>query len=354
VGDLFLDRFVSGGVDRISPEAPVPVLRIEEERTMLGGAGNVCRNLAALGATVEFVGVRGSDGPGHEVEALLQREERVRAHLVEDGRRPTPVKTRFVAGSQQVLRADRERVAPIGARERQVVLDGTAERLERCGVVVLSDYAKGVLCQPLMRNLIAAARGAGRVVIVDPKGSCYERYRGASIVTPNLKELGEATRAPLSKAEEIVQASRCLIDEHEIGAVLVTRGADGMTLVESSGNAAHLPAHTREVFDVSGAGDTVVAALAAAVAVGAPLREAMSIANAAAGIVVGKVGTAVAHAADLIGLLREEGLGAERSKILPREAALDLIEVERSAVNPLEKPFSIVDGIREGPAHESE
>jgi len=325
VGDVMLDRFVYGSVDRISPEAPIPVLRIERETAMLGGAGNVVRNLVALGAAPTFVAVVGDDPAGAEIERLVAAHASLESGLLVEPGRQTTIKTRFFASNQQLLRGDRETRAPVGATERARLLDEATRRLERAGVVVLSDYGKGVLTPGVVSALIARAAAAGKPVVVDPKGADYSIYAGASVVTPNRKELHEATGLPVESDEEVVIAARRLIEGSGIAAVLVTRSQDGMTLVEGTGAVHHLPAEAREVFDVSGAGDTVVATLAAALASGAGLLDAARLANVAAGIVVAKVGTAVAYADELVTALHHDDLTAGDVKIVPSAVAADRV-----------------------------
>jgi D-beta-D-heptose 7-phosphate kinase/D-beta-D-heptose 1-phosphate adenosyltransferase len=317
VGDVMLDRFVYGEVDRISPEAPVPVLRIERESAMLGGAGNVARNLAALGAAVRFVSVTGRDDAAREVAVLCNALTDCAAELVAEGQRRTTIKTRFFAGTQQVVRADHETALPITARTESGVVRHAIDYLGEVAVVVLSDYGKGVLTERVLSEIIAAAGAAGKTVVVDPKGGDYRRYRGATLVTPNRKELAEASHRPVGGDDEIAAAARHLIETYDFGAVLATRGADGMTLVTREEPAAprHIPTDAREVFDVSGAGDTVVATIAAALAGGFSLPEAAQLANAAAGIVVGKSGTAVAHPDELAAALHRQDLLTGEGKV---------------------------------------
>ena len=325
VGDVMLDRFVHGRVERISPEAPIPVLGIEDETAMLGGAGNVVRNLVALGAEVRFIGAVGRDAPGRQVRTLLGDLGCVEATLVVEPARQTSIKTRFLAGSQQLMRADRETTEPVSAAARRRIVKAAAKALRECRVMVLSDYGKGVLCPEVVAELVAAAHDAGRTVMVDPKGADFARYRGADLVTPNRKELSEAARMPAASQGDVAAAARSLIESHGIGAVLATLGGDGMTLLGESGEPVHLGAEAREVFDVSGAGDTVIATLAAAMAAGAPLAEAAALANVAAGIVVGKVGTAVAYAADVVAALHHQDLTNAESKVVALKPALDRI-----------------------------
>ncbi|HTH15847.1 MAG TPA: D-glycero-beta-D-manno-heptose-7-phosphate kinase [Magnetospirillum sp.] len=326
IGDAMLDRFVYGAVDRISPEAPIPVLAIEREDAMLGGAGNVVRNLVALGAHPAFVAVVGDDEPGREVGRLLGEHDGIDPCLVVEPGRQTTIKTRFFASSQQLLRADRETRAKLSDLSRDQLLARADKLIAKTGVVVLSDYGKGVLAPPVVGELIRRARVQGKPVIVDPKGTDYTRYGGATLLTPNRKELHEATGMPVDSDEAVVAAARLLIDTCKVDAVLVTRSQDGMTLVSGNGEVHHLAAEAREVFDVSGAGDTVIATLAAAVASGAGLLEAARIANVAAGIVVGKVGTAVAYAAEVVSALHHDEILSAETKVAGVEAALDVVE----------------------------
>jgi D-beta-D-heptose 7-phosphate kinase / D-beta-D-heptose 1-phosphate adenosyltransferase len=323
IGDVMLDRYVYGGVTRISPEAPIPILAVEREVAMPGGAGNVVRNLTALGAAVAFVSIVGDDQDGSDLTGLIGGQPGVEPWLLVEGARTTTVKTRYVANGQQLLRADREETGPISVKlaERMVRIAGDA--LAATSVAVLSDYHKGVLGGDVPAQLIAAAHAAGRQVVVDPKGSDYSRYAGADVITPNRKELAQATEMSIDTEAQIVAAATALRRAHGFGAVLVTRSEDGMTLVDADG-AAHFPAEAAEVFDVSGAGDTVVATLAAGLAAGLELRVAARLANIAAGIVVGKIGTAVARESDLLGALTPQGSALR--KVVTREVATEQVE----------------------------
>ena len=329
VGDIMLDRYVYGTVERISPEAPVPVLRVERTSAMLGGAGNVVRNLRALGAAVRLAAVVGNDDAGNEIRAALQREGATVAYslTVEEGRR-TPVKTRFLAGNQQLLRADDESLAPLGADGRRAILAAVAGWHADCPVLIVSDYAKGVFADDLAAELIAAAHAQGARVIIDPKAD-FARYRGADVITPNRRELAAATTGEQLRPGEEAESARGLARRFGIGAVLVTLGRDGMVLIDAEGAAHTLVAEAREVFDVSGAGDTVVATLAAALAAGAPLRDAAELANVAAGIVVGKVGTAVAHAREVAQELRHRDLLRVEAKVVEPEELQERAEIWR-------------------------
>jgi D-beta-D-heptose 7-phosphate kinase / D-beta-D-heptose 1-phosphate adenosyltransferase len=329
VGDLMLDRFVHGSVDRISPEAPIPILQINNEISMPGGAGNVVRNLAALGANVRFITALGNDSAGKELSVLLNSFDRVDPVLVVDTGRTTSIKTRYLAGNQQILRADQESTEALAPELADTLLSEAVRALKDSDLVVLSDYGKGVLSNDLIQGVIDSARKAGKPVIVDPKGHDYARYQGANLITPNLMELEGATRLPVTNDEEVIAAAEKLIEDHNISAVLATRSKDGMTLVTGTGEATHLAAEAREVFDVSGAGDTVVATLGAAMCVEKDLARAAKLANIAAGIVVGKVGTAVAYAKDVIVELHHQEISSAEAKVLTLEQALDQVGLWR-------------------------
>jgi D-beta-D-heptose 7-phosphate kinase / D-beta-D-heptose 1-phosphate adenosyltransferase len=324
VGDIMLDHYIYGRVERVSPEAPIPVLHIEHEVKKLGGAGNVVANLHSLGAEACAVAVTGDDPAGRKIAELLAALDGVGAPLITEAGRVTTVKTRYIAETQQLLRADREHAVPLGEAARGALLAKVREALASCRVVALSDYAKGVFADGLAGEIIAAARAAGRIVVVDPKGTDYSRYRGATLIKPNRRELAEATQKTVESAADIAAAARSLITAHGFEAVLVSLSRDGMLLIESSGASHALAAEAREVFDVSGAGDTVVATLAAALGAGVPLREAARLANVAAGIVVAKVGTAAVHADELAAALIDRDALATRKR-MPLSAALDRV-----------------------------
>ncbi|MFN3402303.1 MAG: bifunctional D-glycero-beta-D-manno-heptose-7-phosphate kinase/D-glycero-beta-D-manno-heptose 1-phosphate adenylyltransferase HldE, partial [Ferrovibrio sp.] len=300
VGDVMLDRFVYGGVDRISPEAPIPVMRIEREIVMPGGAGNVARNLAALGAKVALLGLAGEDVAADQLNEVLAGEPGIEAHLIIDETWHTIEKTRFIGSRQQLLRVDRESPAQPSDEAVDALIKTALDALTENAVLVLSDYAKGAVGDRVLAKLVKAAAKAGKPIIVDPKGSDYRRYKGATLVTPNRAEAALATGESCNDDDSAVAAARKLVNDAGIANVLVTRGGAGMTLVQGKeGNPLHLKAEAREVFDVSGAGDTVVATIAAALAVGRPLPQAARLANAAAGIMVNKIGTAVVHPEEL-------------------------------------------------------
>ncbi len=328
VGDVMLDRFVHGIVERISPEAPIPVLCIERETAMLGGVGNVARNIDALGAQGDVVTTVGDDDAGRQVVDLFQETARITAKTLVDPERPTTIKTRYLAGTQQLMRADRESVAPLPPTIAAHVVEEARRAMVEGAVLVVSDYGKGVLEDSLLADLIAAARDARRLVIVDPKGTDFRRYQGASLITPNRKELSDAARLDTDDDAGIAAAARRVIADCGISGVLATRSRDGMTLVTAD-DVTHLPTEAQEVYDVSGAGDTVVAALAAALAVGAPLPRAAALANVAAGIVVGKVGTAAAHASEVLAALLHRDISDAESKVLSVGPARDRVDLWR-------------------------
>jgi D-beta-D-heptose 7-phosphate kinase / D-beta-D-heptose 1-phosphate adenosyltransferase len=321
IGDVMLDQYVYGEVERVSPEAPIPVLRVAREETSLGGAGNVVRNLAALGAEACFVSVSGTDPAGQEIGGLLAQLGNVETHIVAERNRVTTVKRRYVGGMQQMLRADREQVAPLPATLRGDFLGILRQALKDRKATVVSDYAKGALGDGLAAEAIALARDSGHIVAVDPKGADYGVYRGAHLIKPNRRELAAATQRPVGSDLEIATAARLLIESHGFAAVLVSLSEQGMTLVEPSGATHRLPSMAREVYDVSGAGDTVMATLGAALGAGASYLDAARLANIAAGIVVGKVGTAAVHGPELIETLIDRD--QLNRKLVPEALALD-------------------------------
>ncbi len=323
IGDVMLDRTVYGSVERISPEAPVPILAVERELAVPGGAGNVVRNLTALGAAVAFVSVVGDDQDGSDLTGLIGGQPGVEPWLLVQGGRATTVKTRFVSGGQQLLRSDREETSAIPDKLAERMMRVARDTLAATSVAVLSDYGKGVLAGNTPALLIAVAQAAGRRVVVDPKGADYARYAGADVITPNRRQLTDATGLPAGTDVEIAAAALALCSAHGFGAVLVTRGEDGMTLADAAG-VLHLPAVATDVYDPAGAGDTVVATLAAGLAAGLDLRIAARLANLAGGVVVGKIGTSVAREEDLLQALAPGG-GMPR-KIVSRETAAEQIE----------------------------
>jgi D-beta-D-heptose 7-phosphate kinase / D-beta-D-heptose 1-phosphate adenosyltransferase len=301
VGDLMLDEFVYGEVSRISPEAPAPVIAVQRSETNIGGAGNVARNVASLGAHCIFVGLIGEDEAGAKLKAALTEETRIESILVQDAARPTTRKVRFVSEhfSTHMLRADWELAAPATVATEQKLIDAILPLLPRVGVVLLSDYAKGALTARVIRNVIDAARKLGKPVIVDPKSANFAIYRGATLLTPNRKEFAEATRSRADTEKNIALAAQDTMQLADCEAMLVTQSEHGMTLVPRKGEPIHVPAHPVKVRDVSGAGDTVAAALAVTLAAGADWEAALRVANAAAAVAVSKKGTAIVTSVEL-------------------------------------------------------
>ncbi|HLH62376.1 MAG TPA: D-glycero-beta-D-manno-heptose-7-phosphate kinase [Ktedonobacteraceae bacterium] len=290
-GDVMLDEYLWGNVHRMSPEAPVPVVAVERQSHALGGAGNVAANLAALGCRVSLVGVVGTDAQATEIAEILALSPNIIPYLYPCQDRPTTIKTRIIVEGKQLLRADREEKRPIPTEAEEHILAYIQEQLPRLHACVLSDYAKGTLTEKLINSAILLCKQARIPVIVDPKGHRYSRYRGATVVTPNLAEahLAVDTDEAQLTLEEV--AGRLLGDICD-GALLITQGARGMSLFRRNSRALHIPAEARIIYDVTGAGDTVVAVLALSLALGMDLEMAARLANYAAGIVVGKVGTA--------------------------------------------------------------
>jgi D-beta-D-heptose 7-phosphate kinase/D-beta-D-heptose 1-phosphate adenosyltransferase len=289
---------------------------------MPGGVGNVASNVRALGGEARLIAVVGDDAEADHLVALMEAERQ--SGIVRDGTRPTAVKARFIAGGQQLLRADYELSRPISRKIEELILDEIEKRLPGVGAVVLSDYGKGVLTDRVLMTAIAAARSSGIPVIVDPKGGDYARYRGATVVTPNLKELAEAAGFVGQGDAKVEEAARGVLAKSDIAAMVATRGPDGLSVIRMNANAVHVRAQAREVFDVSGAGDTVVATLALALATGADLVTAARLANLAASIVVGKIGTASVSADEL--RMAVDGAGHLTGKIKAGAGLADQLE----------------------------
>jgi D-beta-D-heptose 7-phosphate kinase / D-beta-D-heptose 1-phosphate adenosyltransferase len=355
IGDVILDRYITGSVHRLSPEAPIPVLRPADNRCTLGGAANVALNIATLGGQAILVGVIGNDAAGDEVERLVRTTPNITSALVRIANRPTTCKTRFMTGSHQLLRLDEETTAPLDDAGLLAVMDAIEASLGKAtpaeatlgettpgqtsrgetsrgetslgetGVVVLSDYAKGVLCDGVLDAILARMAQAGQVVIADPKRPDFAAYRGATILTPNEHEVRVATRIEADHDAEADRAGRVALDATGGEAVLVTRSAKGLTLVCRDREALHLPTRAREVADVSGAGDTLVAALSVAVAAGAALLDAAMLANATAGISVGKQGTATVSRQELLDALHLDDLVTTDRKVASLDEAIERV-----------------------------
>ncbi|MDP1866567.1 MAG: D-glycero-beta-D-manno-heptose-7-phosphate kinase [Bradyrhizobium sp.] len=325
VGDLMLDEFVYGEVSRISPEAPAPVIAVQRSETNIGGAGNVARNIASLGARCIFVGLIGEDEVGVRLAVTLAQEPGVESLLVHDPSRPTTRKVRFVSEhfSTHMLRADWELAVPASGDIEQKLIDTILPQISRADIVLLSDYAKGVLTARVIRNVIDAAKKLGKRVIVDPKSANFAIYRGATLLTPNRKEFSEATRSRADTERSIADAAQDAMQLADCEAILVTQSERGMTLVPRHGEAIHVPAHPVKVRDVSGAGDTVAAVLAVTLSAGADWETALRMASAAAAVAVGKQGTASVTSAELRRKILPHAFLAAEEKIVAAGAGLE-------------------------------
>ncbi len=330
LGDVMLDRYVSGEVRRISPEAPIPVLRARSRRAVLGGAANVAQNVAALGARAILAGIVGLDEAGSEIGQILAASGSIGACLVATPSRPTTVKTRFVSGSHQLLRLDEEDSDAIDAATETRLLAEYGAALAQCDVVVLSDYAKGVLTDSVLARAIAMARAAGKPVIADPKRADFAAYRGVDVLTPNEGEAARAAGIACDTDANAALAGERARAQADAGAVLVTRSSKGLTLVRRDAAPLHVPTRAQEVADVSGAGDTLIAAFAIGLACGAPMPNAAVLANVAAGISVGKMGTATVSHSELSAALHRRELLALDDKIAEWDEAAQLRQAWRA------------------------
>lgn len=299
IGDVMLDRYWWGSVSRISPEAPVPVVKIERMTLAAGGAANVAANIAAYGAKCILVGVVGNDDAASQIRQVLKECGISDQNLVTAAGRPSTVKTRLVAHSQQVARIDQEDEMSCSEDVESEILDQVVLAVSAANVVVLSDYAKGILSDRVISFAIECAKEAGVKVLVDPKGKVYEKYRGASLLTPNRREAAEAVNLDENASDLVQTAGIRLLESVDVDALLITEGSDGMSLFRKGEPSVHLPALARAVFDVTGAGDTVIATLATSLGSGADLESAAKLANIAAGLVVERSGTTTLTLAEL-------------------------------------------------------
>jgi D-beta-D-heptose 7-phosphate kinase/D-beta-D-heptose 1-phosphate adenosyltransferase len=308
VGDLMRDLFIWGKVRRISPEAPVPVVEVTKETAMLGGAANVVNNLTVLGAKVHLAGVVGDDGPGEAlISELVEKGVGLEGVVVEQGR-PTTIKTRIIAHSQQMVRFDKETRGSISAESRKRMLKALKEVLPEVSLVLISDYAKGVISPELTAPLFKAAHERKKKILVDPKLANLACYKGADVITPNNLEAGQAARFEVESDKDVERAGRIMLDELSAQAILITRGEHGISLIERHKPPRHIPTEAREVYDVTGAGDTVISTLGVGLACGMDLYSATVLANLAAGIGVGKLGTSVVSRDELKEALLNGGL----------------------------------------------
>jgi D-beta-D-heptose 7-phosphate kinase/D-beta-D-heptose 1-phosphate adenosyltransferase len=327
IGDIMLDRFMYGSVERISPEAPIPIFTQQREERMLGGAGNVVRNLLSLGSDVTFISVIGDDNVGNQLTALVGAEKKLLPYLISERGRISSKKTRYVAGSQQLLRSDHESKSDITDETAAKLLDAALSELPRQHAVILSDYGKGTLTATVIHTIIEAARAANVPVFVDPKKRDVGIYSGATVLSPNAKELALAVSVDGFRSEEaLIGAASSLCAAHQFQYVLATRGEHGMTLVDAAGLLTHIEAEAHEVFDVSGAGDTVIATLALSYAAGASMTEAAQLANLAAGVVVGRLGTATVYRTDITTALYAHRAVDLQKKIVPLSHARAMVD----------------------------
>ena len=338
-GDFMLDEYLWGRVERISPEAPVPVVAVERETYALGGAGNVVNNLVALGAQVEVLGLVGEDHPARLLRAELARLGVAPEGLFTDPARRTSRKTRVIGNSQQVVRIDRESRDPAPPDLVARALEFFTSRLPELNALVLSDYAKGALTAGLVKELISRARAQGLTVVVDPKGEDYSPYAGATVLTPNRREAEAALRRSLARREDLLAGGRRLKKDLSLDHLLITLGAGGMLLFPREGGEVHIPARAREVFDVSGAGDTVAAVMALGLARWQDPVLAARLANAAAGVVVGKVGTAPVFRAEL-----EQELGRRGTRLEDKIMALPELRLQVSHLQAQGKKVVFTNG----------
>jgi D-glycero-beta-D-manno-heptose-7-phosphate kinase len=300
VGDIIMDEYIWGHVTRISPEAPVPVVDVEQETKMLGGAANVIRNMATLGAKPTLCGVVGDDATGDEIISALSHMGLTSDGVVRESGRPTSIKTRIVAHNQQVVRFDRESRAEVRPHSIQQILSFVGNHLDTFDAIVVSDYGKGLISGHLMMGVRDLCRSRRDVIMtVDPKTGNFEYYKRADVITPNHHEAGIYYGTTILGEESLRRAGRKMLDDLECRSVLITQGKDGMTLFEQNGEISHIPTVAKKVFDVTGAGDTVIGTISLGLAAGLDLKSAAILSNFAAGIVVGEIGTSAVRAEDL-------------------------------------------------------
>jgi D-beta-D-heptose 7-phosphate kinase / D-beta-D-heptose 1-phosphate adenosyltransferase len=298
VGDVMIDRYVTGKVERISPEAPVPVLLHSHDRAVAGGAANVAVNIVSLGCDVRLVGAVGSDQNGEDLKEILAQTGVSSTHLVTDAARPTICKTRVVSGRQQFFRIDREVTGRLSEKVEDAIAEQARAAMADADIVVISDYAKGVFSDHVLQQVIGAAKSLGKPVLVDPKRRTFEAYRGADLIKPNAGELSAASGMPCSTDAEVEAAAGAIASQFD-GAILVTRAESGMSLIRRGQPVKHFKSSVLEVADVSGAGDTALAALAVSMVEGRAIEDAVTISNVAAGVAVSKLGTAIVSRAEL-------------------------------------------------------
>jgi D-beta-D-heptose 7-phosphate kinase/D-beta-D-heptose 1-phosphate adenosyltransferase len=338
VGDLMVDRFVYGEVSRVSPEAPVPVLARSRELMMLGAAGNVARNVAALGGEVSLVGLIGGDSEGKEALRLVEGEPGVEGYLVTDAERPTTLKTRFVSGGQQLLRVDLETSRPVTGEVEQRLIRTIRDAAKDAGAILLSDYGKGVVTEAVIAACREAAAESGGKLVVDSKARSFARYGAVDMIKPNAAELAHATDLPTETDEQVEVALARALELWEARAILVTRASKGISLAVRGAGVRHFPTVSREVFDSSGAGDTTLAALGLALAAEVPIEEAIAFAQLASGVAVGKVGTATVSPDEMVEAAISAHMAPAEAKVATAQRMAD--EVARWRAKGLKVGFT--------------
>ena len=309
IGDVMLDEYVWGKVSRISPEAPVPVVEVQSTSSVPGGAANVAANISSLGGKSILIGIVGSDEAGKKLKDFFVNNGVDIEGLTVDQQRPTTVKTRIIAHNQQVVRIDREQRIPIDSHSLEKLLTCCLKAIEDVDAILVSDYAKGITAPLLLQEIVHNARNFGKPIIVDPKGLDFSKYKGVTVITPNQTEASVASGKEIANEDELIEVGKNFLNQLACRAVLITRGDRGMSLLEDSGKITHLPTMSREVYDVTGAGDTVAATFTLGYTTGAELVDCAKLSNYSAKIVVGRVGTSTVTKDELIHLLRGfEGL----------------------------------------------
>jgi len=291
VGDLMIDQYIWGDVSRVSPEAPVPVVGVKQETLRLGGAANVVNNVISLGGAVEICGIAGDDQMGRWLVREFDKKGVGARGVMLDSERPTTIKTRIIAHNQQVVRFDKEETSPVTREMEDIILGMVTSLLPECGAMVISDYAKGVITPTLLKQVVSEANDAGVPVAVDPKSNHFAMYRGVTVLTPNLLEAAAGAGMVIGSISDLEEAGQRVISNIDCPYLIITRGDQGMTLFTRGQKPQHIPAVSREIYDVTGAGDTVVATLALALAAGLSMADSAKLSNVAAGVVVGEVGT---------------------------------------------------------------
>lgn len=338
VGDLMVDRYVYGEVTRLSPEAPVPVLTRSRELMMLGASGNVARNVAALGGEVSLVGLVGGDAEGHEALRLVGEEAGVEGYLVTDADRPTTLKTRFVSGGQQLLRVDLETSRPVSGDVEQRLVRTIRDAARGAGAILLSDYGKGVVTEAVIEVCREAAAESGGKLVVDSKARSFARYGPVDLIKPNAAELANATDLPTETDAQVEVALARALKLWEAKAILVTRASKGISLAVRGQAVRHFPTAAREVFDASGAGDTTLAALGLALAIEAPIEDAIAFAQLASGVAVGKIGTATVSPEELVEAAISAHLAPAEAKVATAQRMVE--EVARWRAKGLRVGFT--------------